>query len=224
MPTILLVEDDPIIADTLRYALETECFQVIWHTTGTEALTALAHAPPDLVLLDVGLPDINGFEVLKRIRQVSDVPVIFTTARNDEIDKVLGLELGADDYVTKPLSPRELVARVKANLKRAPVNARPEPLGHSTFIINEKLKTISFYQQELPLTKAEYNLLEHLIRHPRQVFSRDQLLTAIWDARYAADERTVDTHIKSLRAKLKAIQPDSDCIKTHRGLGYSILP
>lgn len=220
MKQILIIEDDPIIAETIAYALEQNAFQVTCIATGQEGLDYLSNTPTDLVLLDIGLPDINGFDVLKQIRLNSQVPVIFTTARGDEIDKVLGLELGADDYVTKPLSPRELVARVNANLKRVTA-AIAEPIKSSTFQVNGKLMQIKFESVMLSLTKAEYNLLAFLIKNPQQIFSRDQLLTAIWDETYVADERTIDTHIKSLRSKLNMINVNQEYILTHRGLGYS---
>lgn len=226
MKQILIIEDDAVIAETIAYALEQNTFQVTFKITGQEGLdcfrACLDHNPIDLILLDIGLPDINGFDVLKQIRKISQVPVIFTTARGDEIDKVLGLELGADDYVTKPLSPRELVARVNANLKRvSPVMVTP--IKNSTFQINEQLMQVTFEDNILALTKAEYNLLAYFIHNPKQIFSRDQLLSAIWDDRYIADERTIDTHIKSLRSKLNTINKNQDHISTHRGIGYSFI-
>ncbi|MBT7410103.1 MAG: two-component system response regulator CreB [Methylococcales bacterium] len=222
MKQILIVEDDIVIAETIGYALEKNSFAVANVSTGEGALSHLQNNKMDLVLLDIGLPDMNGFEVLKSIRQTSEIPVIFITARDDEIDKVLGLELGADDYVTKPLSPRELVARVNANLKRVTQSSVPASKPLSLFDINEKYMQITFDGTELSLTKAEYNLLAYLIHRPKQVFSRDQLLTAIWNESYLADERTIDTHIKSLRAKLKVVNSGQETIKTHRGLGYSL--
>jgi two-component system, OmpR family, catabolic regulation response regulator CreB len=224
MKHILIIEDDPIIAETIAYALEQNTFQVTCKSTGQEGLDcfikSLGNNPIDLVLLDIGLPDINGFDVLKQIRQISQIPVIFTTARGEEIDKVLGLELGADDYVTKPLSTRELVARINANLKHIAAVVIP-PKTNSIFQIDEQLMQITFEGNVLILTKAEYNLLAYFINKPKQIFSRDQLLTAVWNDSYIADERTIDTHIKSLRSKLSGINKNQDYISTHRGLGYS---
>ena len=221
---ILIVEDEAAIADTLQYALETESFSPRWVTTGREALQLLEAGDTALVVLDVGLPDINGFELLKKIRERSDVPVIFLTARNDEIDRVVGLEIGADDYVTKPFSPRELVARVKVVLRRlGPVNGAPAE-APPVFRVDPAQATVFFHGRPLELTRAEYALLCGLLAQPRRVFSRGQLMEKVWSPNHPSDERTIDTHIKALRAKLRDIVPDSDPIRTHRGLGYSIEP
>ena len=231
MKNILLVEDDALIADTLIFALEREAFAVQWKSKGTDAINHFDEHGADLILLDIGLPDMNGFDVLRAIRERSQVPVIFTTARDEEIDKVLGLELGADDYVTKPLSPRELVARVKANLKRvvplqAAESAPTENSQSSVFSIDLRQMHITLHNSVLSLTAAEFKLLQYFIDSPRQVFSREQLINAVWDNSYVVDTRTIDTHIKSLRAKLREVDTDTsidaDYIKTHRGLGYSL--
>ena len=233
MKNILLVEDDALIAETLIFALEQEAFTVQWKSKGSDAIRHFDEQGADLILLDIGLPDMNGFDVLRAIRERSQVPVIFTTARDEEIDKVLGLELGADDYVTKPLSPRELVARVKANLKRVnpeqtatPIPATPlesKNSQSSVFSIDLRQMQITLHDTVLSLTAAEFKLLQYFIDSPRQVFSREQIISAVWDNSYVVDTRTIDTHIKSLRAKLRDAEAgNADYIKTHRGLGYSL--
>lgn len=237
---ILIIEDEPAIADTLLYALKTEGFTPEWCATGRAGLAALGAKPFSLVVLDVGLPDGTGFEVCKAIRKTSAVPVIFLTARNAELDRVLGLELGGDDYLVKPFSPRELTARVKAILRRIPDAAAPvtNGNGHSgeqkaeaasapakptgEFQIDEARCVIAYRGVALDLTRYEFRLLKVLAAHPGRVFSRDQLMTAGWEDPGASLDRTVDAHIKMLRAKLRAVAPDADPIQTHRGLGYSL--
>lgn len=227
-PHILLVEDETAIAETIIYALKREGFSVVHHQLGHSALAALKSTACDLVILDVGLPDINGFDVCRDIRSFSEVPVIFLTARNEEIDRILGLELGADDYVSKPFSPRELIARVRARLRRTPSSTSQtlESTNQRTvgpFCIDKQTYRIEYHQQLLDLTRYEYGLLDALLRHPGAIYSRAQLMDYGWDHDADSTDRTVDTHIKTLRAKLRAIEPDQDPIKTHRGLGYSIM-
>ncbi len=227
---ILIVEDEPAIADTLVYALKTEGFAPEWCATGRAGLAALAAKPFALVVLDVGLPDGSGFEVCKRIRAHSAVPVLFLTARDTELDRVLGLELGGDDYLVKPFSPRELTARVKAILRRTNGHGAPAPAATSTpmqvgeFTIDEERQAIAFRGVALELTRYEFRLLKTLAAKPGRVFSREQLMTAAWEDPGASLDRTVDAHIKSLRAKLRAAAPDADPIQTHRGVGYSLRP
>jgi two-component system catabolic regulation response regulator CreB len=223
-PLILIVEDEPGIADTLQYALRTDGFEPRWCATGEAALQSAAAQPPALVILDVGLPDINGFELFKRLRERVDVPVLFLTARGDEIDRVVGLELGADDYVAKPFSPRELVARVRTVLRRtargAAANHTATPAG--AFEVDEGRRVIRFYGRALELSRYEYGLLKTLVRRPGHVFSRDALLEQVWDDPGESLDRTVDAHVKTLRAKLKAIAPTLEPIRTHRGAGYAL--
>ena len=219
--TILVVEDEAAIAETITYALQTEGFAPVWKTTGRDALAVLAAQPVALVVLDVGLPDRSGLDVCRELRQRHTVPVIFLTARSGEVDKIVGLELGADDYLAKPFSPRELTARIRAVLRRsngtAAAGAAPAGWRH-----DEAKCRISFRGQALDLTRNEYRLLAVLLAAPGRVFSRDQLMAAAWDDPSAAFDRTVDAHIKALRAKLRAAAPDADPIVTHRGLGYSL--
>lgn len=227
-PRILIVEDEPGIADTLQYALRTDGFEPAWCATGMAALDQLRTQPPALVILDVGLPDLNGFEVFKRLREIADVPVVFLTARTDEIDRVVGLELGADDYVAKPFSPRELVARVRTILRRA---GRQEPGSTAAagpvvpalpFAVDEGRRQIRFYGRALELSRYEYGLLRTLVSRPGHVYTRDLLLELVWDDPGESLDRTVDAHVKTLRAKLKAIAPTLDPIRTHRGTGYAL--
>jgi len=220
-PAILIVEDEPGIADTLQYALSTDGFEPHWVATGEAALARLREMPAALVILDVGLPDLNGFEVFKRLRAFSEVPVVFLTARADEIDRVVGLELGADDYVAKPFSPRELVARVRTILRRAAraATASAPPLP---FAVDEGRRQIRFYGRLLELSRYEFGLLKTLIERPGHVYSRDVLLDKVWDTRSESLDRTVDAHVKTLRAKLKAIAPGLEPIRTHRGSGYAL--
>ena len=229
---ILIIEDEPAIADTLVYALKTEGFEPHWCTTGQAGLAALATQEFALVVLDIGLPDGSGFEFCKTIRARSEIPVIFLTARASEIDRIIGLEIGGDDYLIKPFSPRELTARVKAILRRTnghttkPAPAAPTPIEPVTptpvFILDEARCRITYRGQNLDLTRYEFRLLKALLAQPGRVFSRDQLMTAAWEEPASSLDRTVDAHIKTLRAKLRAIDPTSDPIQTHRGLGYSL--
>jgi len=224
-PRILIVEDEPGIADTLQYALRTDGFDPAWVATGEEAVAHVQAQAPALVILDVGLPDASGFEVFKRLRELADVPVVFLTARSDEIDRVVGLELGADDYVAKPFSPRELVARVRSVLRRAgkPAAAAAAPSAPALPIaIDDGRRQIRFYGQLLELSRYEYGLLKTLVSRPGHVFSRDTLLERVWDDATESLDRTVDAHVKTLRAKMKLVAPGLEPIKTHRGTGYAL--
>ena len=226
-PRILIVEDEPGIADTLQYALRTEGFEPVWCATGEEALASARAEPPALVILDVGLPDTSGFEVFRRLRAESDVPVVFLTARSDEIDRVVGLELGADDYVNKPFSPRELVARVRGILRRSTRNAAPamavaEKVATLPVAVDEGRRQIRFYGRLLELSRYEFGLLQTLASRPGHVFSRDALLDRVWGDATESLDRTVDAHVKTLRAKMKLVAPALEPIRTHRGSGYAL--
>ena len=258
--SILIVEDEQAIADGIAYALRTDGFAPLHVTLGEQALAAMRGegadgrgAAPELVVLDIGLPDMSGLEVCRRLRQFSDAPVIFLTARSDEIDRVVGLEIGADDYVTKPFSPRELVARIRVILRRmAPPAPRAVDAAHgaspaapqsgaapdgqsahaaqggaaSRQVAGLELRALEarilYCGQALELTRYEYLLLKTLIEHPGHVLSRAQLMDRVWTGASDTLDRTVDAHVKSLRAKLRAVAPDADPIQTHRGLGYSL--
>ena len=226
--TLLLIEDEAAIADTLVYALEAEGFRVLWRRLGRDGLASLESEAVHLVVLDIGLPDDNGFELCRRIRARWQLPVIFLTARKEEVDRIVGLEIGADDYVTKPFSPRELAARAKAVLRRTHARAEeavPDAASAPTpFVIDDERKRIRYHGEWLDLTTYEYRILRVLASRPEQVFSREHLLEQVWDEPEQSLDRAVDTHIKTLRAKLRGIAPESNPIRTHRGLGYSVTP
>ncbi|MGU9804510.1 two-component system response regulator CreB [Pseudomonas brassicacearum] len=223
MPHILIVEDEAAIADTLVFALQGEGFGTTWLSLGAAALEHQKSTPADLIILDVGLPDISGFETCKNLRRFSDVPVIFLTARDAEIDRVVGLEIGADDYVVKPFSPREVAARVRAILKRVAPRP-PTDLGAGLFQVDTERVQIHYRGRSLNLTRHEFRLLNCLLEQPERVFSREQLLDALGVASDAGYERSIDSHIKSVRAKLRLVRAEAEPIQTHRGLGYSYSP
>jgi len=230
-PRILIVEDEPAIADTLAFALAGEGFVTEWHSLGRDALAAAGSGAFDLLILDVGLPDISGFDVCRELRRHSEVPMIFLTARSDEIDRIVGLELGADDYVAKPFSPREVVSRVRAILRR--LRPRGDGAGNggsngvgtgamsTLFTVDADGARIAWRGTWLSLTRYEYGLLATLVAQPGRIFSRAQLMQRVWQDAGESFERTVDAHVKTLRAKLRGVAGD-DPIETHRGLGYSL--
>ena len=226
MPTVLIAEDEQAIADAVTYALRAEGYAAEHVLLGGAVVPRVQTGTVDLVVLDVGLPDMTGFEVCRALRQVSDVPVIFLTARVGEVDRVLGLELGADDYVVKPFSPRELVARVRACLRRRAPPAGPQARWQAigAFEIDREGVRIRYRGQLLDLTRYEYGVLEALLARPGAVLSRAQLMDRVWAEALESSDRTVDTHIKTLRAKLRAAAggQGGDPIVTHRGLGYSL--
>lgn len=223
MPRILLVEDETDIADTVRYALETAGFGVDHAPTAGEAESLASAGRHELAILDIGLPDVDGLELCRRLRRHRDLPVIFLTAQAGEIDRILGLELGADDYVTKPFSPRELVARVRVVLRRGQRQAEP-PSRAGGFEHDLAGRRIRYRGQLLDLTRYEYGLLAALLQRPGAVLSRGQLMDRVWGDALESGDRTVDTHVKTLRAKLRSAAGDAepDAIRTHRGLGYSL--
>ncbi|WP_341961472.1 two-component system response regulator CreB [Pseudomonas sp. RC10] len=224
MPHILIVEDEAAIADTLVYALQGEGFTTTWLALGLAAVEYQRATPADLVILDIGLPDISGFETCKQLRRFTEVPVMFLSARDGEIDRVVGLEIGADDYVVKPFSPREVTARVRAILKRMSPRIDPSASSNGHFLIDADRVLITYRGQPLGLTRHEFRLLQCLLEQPQRVFSREQLLDALGVPSDAGYERSIDSHIKSVRAKLRMIAPDAEPIQTHRGLGYSYSP
>ena len=230
---ILCVEDDAAILMPLQYALEREGWKVTWASSGMDALNLVEHNTFDFIILDVGLPDLNGFELCKKIRQSNHTPLLFLTARDDEIDRIIGLEIGADDYCTKPFSSREIVSRIKVIWRRMePYNSKTvdQPklasAAGSSFSnfwnCNDDIFQINYLNIQLDLTRYEYLLLRFLIQHPGQVFSRQQLMNHVWEHPEHSFERTIDTHIKSIRQKLKLISSEIDPIETHRGFGYSL--
>jgi len=225
---ILVIEDEAAIADALVYALGSDGFEVHWCQLGRDGLDWLQHQPVDLVVLDVGLPDTSGFELCRQIRQFSAVPVVFLTARKEEVDRIVGLEIGADDYVVKPFSPREMSARARAILRRSrgqvvihpPVAQAQAPAA--VFEHDPQRKRIRYHGHWLDLTRYEYLILSTLLQRPEHVLSREQLMDSAWDDPSANFDRVVDTHIKGIRSKLKRVDPVHDPIVTHRGLGYSL--
>jgi two-component system, OmpR family, catabolic regulation response regulator CreB len=229
MPRVLLVEDEPAIADLLVYALGTERFEVTHVLTGGSGLEAFAEGPYDLVILDIGLPDMTGLDVCRRLREISQVPVLFLTARDGEVDRILGLELGGDDYVTKPFSPREIVARVRAILRRSSPQAPPSPVAgkaqeHEPLVHDAAAMRIRCHGTALELTAHEYKLLLVLLQRPGRVLTRDQLLDHAWQDPGAVTDRTIDAHVKSIRAKLRQARAGAeDFIQTRRGLGYVLV-
>ena len=220
MQHILIVEDDRTIAESIIFILEQDSFSCQWFDNGLDALDYVENNAVDLMLLDVGLPDMSGFDVLRKVRIESDLPVVIISARDDESDQVLALEgLGANGYITKPFSPRLVVAHVRAQLRRERADNNPE----SKFSINQAMQRVLFHDQELTLTPAEFKILSHLIKHPNQVHTREYLMSIIWDRPHGSDERTINTHIKSIRKRLHEIDEMSDPIETHRGIGYSLI-
>jgi DNA-binding response OmpR family regulator len=240
--TILVVDDEPAIVQVICERLEREGFQVQAVGTAGQALQAISERVPDLLILDLMLPDLDGFDVLRRLRaEGCSVPVVVLSARDDDVDVIVGLELGADDYVVKPFNPRELVARVRAVLRR-----RAEAMALAGRVANLEAKLISapsgqiatqklpavglhfdraarrvwFEGEPLELRTREYDLLLFLAQHPAQVFSRTTLLDRVWGGAEYIDERTVDVHVHRLRQKLAQIKPDADPIQTERGIGY----
>ena len=251
-PRILVVEDEAGIAETIHYALASDGFAPEVCATARLALERFAAEPPALAILDLGLPDLNGFELFRRLQDLPggrEVPMVFLTARADEIDRVVGLELGADDYIAKPFSPRELVARVRMILRRSQRAPTPSPAEVSPsntasaledvrreainivandgthcgdFTLDEERRLIRFHGQALELSRYEYGLLATLIQRPGRVFTRDELLERVWDDPGESFDRTVDAHVKTLRAKLRAVREDQDPIRTLRGVGYAL--
>ena len=235
----LIAEDETGIADTLQYVLKSDGFEPVWCATAQEAIAQFTARPPALAILDVGLPDLNGFELFKRLQAITqstgapEVPMIFLTARSDEIDRVVGLELGADDYIAKPFSPRELVARVRTVLRRSvrqggavslstTQTTTTPPVATTPFALDAERMQIRYYGRPLELSRYEYGLLRLLVQRPGRVFTRDELLQHVWDDASDSFDRTVDAHVKTLRAKLKAIAPDIEPIRTLRGTGYAL--
>jgi len=219
---ILIIEDEPSIADNISYSLTTDGFGFTLCSTGSEALKAVKESSFSLIIMDIGLPDINGFDLAKKIQSEVKTPFIFLTARSDEIDKVAGLELGADDYIVKPFSPRELTARVRAVLRRTtPSHSEEQNTQDNSLVIDDSKMKASYYGTALELTRYEFRLLKALATSPGRVFTREQLMDKVWEEPDMSMDRTVDTHIKTLRQKLKQIKEDEEAIVTHRGIGYS---
>jgi len=222
LPRILVVEDDPRIGEVLDYALNNGGYAARLENRGRAAVESCKKNPPSLVVLDIGLPDLDGFEVCRLIRTFSGVPIIFLTSRSDEINRVVGLEIGGDDYVVKPFSTRELMARIKAVLRRNHPAPNQSHSGSSDILIYGKIGIdrekfrVSCGGEEIALTRQEFKLLELLVRHPGRVFTREQVLDQAWGDGGLVTDRTIDVHIKTLRKKFA----NFDFIETVRGIGY----
>ncbi len=228
-PCILIIEDEKGIVDSISYALKTEGFDTLWCSIGKDGLKAVEGKDISLVILDIGLPDINGFDLFKEIKKIRDIPVIFLTARAEEVDRIIGLELGGDDYVTKPFSPREVTARVKAVLRRAGGRVKKEELNKDPVLIknfpfhyDDNKKVIFYFGEPVKTSKYEYEILKILIGHPGWVYSREQIMDMVWDDPDVSLLRTIDTHIKNLRQNLKKIKPEINPIVTSFKTGYAL--
>ncbi|MCP3975478.1 MAG: response regulator transcription factor [bacterium] len=222
---VLVVDDEPMVLEVVTAYLERDGFQVATATSGAEALAAIAEARPDLVVLDVMLPEIDGFDVLGRIRRTSDTPVILLTARTEEPDRVLGLELGADDYVVKPFSPRELAARVRSVLRRSQPRRAEATAEFGELKIDGVTREVTLSGEVVPTTPKEFDLLAYLSSSPRQVFSRSQLLEQVWDSSADfQDPSTVTVHVRRLRQKLEADAENPRWLHTVWGVGYRFEP
>jgi two-component system OmpR family response regulator len=228
MAKILIVDDDPAIRDVVRFALTRAGFEAVEAADGPAALDAFAAAAPDLVVLDVLLPGLDGIEVCRELRRCSSVPILFLSSKEDEVDRVVGLELGGDDYIGKPFSPRELVARVRALLRRATPARTPAPPAPQTLRRHGKLTLdldfvrASWDGQEVQLTATEFGILRTLIGRPGKVYSRDDLMDGAYGVDKVVSDRTIDSHVRRLRAKFAAI--GAAPVETLHGFGYKLAP
>ena len=229
--TILVVDDEPPIVDMLVYNLERAHYRVLAARDGREALDVAQRERPDLIVLDLMLPGIDGLDVCRELRKTHDVPIIMLTARDSEVDRVVGLELGADDYVVKPFSVRELMARIKSVLRRVKPKSGPAPVEAAgetsvvrigSLVVDASRYEASWDARPLDLTTQEFQLLLVLARHAGQVLSREQLLNQVWGYDYYGDLRVVDAAVKRLRAKLRQAAPHADLVETVRGVGYKL--
>ncbi|MEN9680571.1 MAG: hypothetical protein RLZZ627_464 [Pseudomonadota bacterium] len=224
-PLILIIEDEVPFRDSLAALLRLDAYRVEGVTSGREGLHEIRAGRADLVLLDVGLPDCNGFALFHEIREISPVPVIFMTARGEVVDRVTGLELGADDYLPKPFDYRELLARVRVALRRAsrhPLPPASPAAGTTPFLIEPEKRRIRIQDQILDLTPLEYGILKTLIERPGHVYSRDYLMDTLWNEPFTASDRSIDQHVKTLRRKIGQVMGESPVILTHRGSGYAL--
>jgi two-component system, OmpR family, response regulator RegX3 len=224
MPKLLLVEDERSIVEGLAITLEAEGFQIVWVKDGLDAIPAFERVRPDLVVLDLMLPGMSGTDICRTLRSRSDVPIIMLTARDAEVDRVVGLELGADDYVTKPFSTRELVARIKAVLRRAPLletfSGEDGPVEASGVRVDRARHEVRVDGELVELPPKEFELLAYLIEHAGRVLTRGQLIAEIWGSDYVGDTKTLDVHIRRLRSRIEQDPKDPVRIQTVRGVGY----
>lgn len=223
---ILVVDDEPSVTDLIVYNLRKALYDVRVAADGLVALQLAREYNPDLILLDLMIPEIDGLDVCRELRKTSAVPIIMITARGEEIDRVLGLEIGADDYVTKPFSVRELMARVKAILRRAQKDDEAEPStllrGPGNLLMDVERRAVVVNDEAIELTRLEFDLLHRLLINPGRVLTRERLLEQAWGYEYVGDTRAVDSAVKRLRAKLRAVSAEADCIESVRGLGYRV--
>ncbi len=220
---ILVVDDEPRIVEVLKLYLEKDSYQVVTASDGRQAVELARKEKPDLIILDLMLPGIDGLEVCRQVRSVSNIPIIMLTARTEDADKLVGLELGADDYITKPFSPREVVARVKAVLRRAAEPKTSKQIAVSNLLIDLDTYEVSCHGKKVELTTTEFKILAALAGHPGKVFTRAQLLDSVQGLDYDGYDRTVDTHIKNLRQKLAGGENEGGCrISTVHGVGYKL--
>ncbi|MBI5965954.1 MAG: response regulator transcription factor [Chloroflexi bacterium] len=226
---ILVVDDESSVTDLIAYNLRKALYDVLTAADGREALRLAREYNPDLILLDLMIPEVDGLDVCRELRKTSAVPVIMITARGEEIDRVLGLEIGADDYVTKPFSVRELMARIKAVLRRAPHVQKDDEAESSTLLrgpgnilMDIERRSLSIGYVSIELTRLEFDLLHRLLINPGRVLTRERLLEQAWGYEYVGDTRAVDSAVKRLRAKLRAVSAEADCIESVRGLGYRV--
>jgi len=217
MSQVLVVEDDRKISELLLNYLRADGYEATPVYDGREAVQRITQSPPDLVILDWMLPSMEGIGVCKAVRAFSDVPILMLTARIDELDRLLGLDTGADDYVCKPFAPREVVARVRSLLRRASGKVKASP---QAWVVEDASFRISWMGQWLPLTRIEFMMFRTLLARPGRVFSREQLLASVHDSQRDISDRAIDTHIKNLRKKVQAVEPAKDCIASVYGLGY----
>lgn len=225
MQRVLVVDDDPHIREVVCFALQQAGIETVTAANGVEALDAHRQQQPDLIVLDILMPELDGLSACRQLRDISNVPIVLLSSRDEEVDRILGLEMGADDYVGKPFSPRELVARVKANLRRHHELAKPiggeDILEVDTYVINRDRFESSWNGQLLPLTQTEFHLLETLATRPDKVFTRDALMQGAYDIRRVVSHRTIDSHIRRLREKL--VQAGAPGIRTVHGVGYRLI-
>lgn len=225
---ILVVDDEPAVSDLLAYNLQKAHYEVLLAPDGREALRLAGEKSPDLILLDLMIPFVDGLDVCRELRKTSEVPIIMITARGEEIDRVVGLELGADDYVTKPFSVRELMARIKAVLRRSDSDDKgrisPSVLqGPGNLCMDLDARTVLVGEIPLDLTRLEFDLLYHLLSNAGRVFHREQLLEHVWGYDYVGDTRAVDSAVKRLRGKIRAASGSADAIEAVRGVGYRFI-
>ncbi len=225
MTKVLVVDDDPHIVDVIGFALQKAGHQFSTAMDGAEAIEVFTSQSPDLIVLDVGLPEMDGLEVCRQIRKISEIPILFLSARDEEIDRILGLEIGGDDYITKPFSPRELMARIGVILRRsnatATQTAKADQLNKGELVLDTEHRSAEFANHPLSLTTLEFEILKTLLARPRMAFSREQILTAAYPDNLNVSDRTIDSHIRNIRAKLREVGCDN-AIETVHGIGFRL--